>query len=90
MAETVTLMVRVPSPLRTQAQAVAKLRGETVSDVVRLALKNYIAEALEDAREMREVKAMEARIDAGQEAVFSHEEVWAEIAALEARGALPA
>lgn len=90
MAETVTLMVRVSQPLRTQAQAVAKLRGETVSDVVRVALRDYVQESLEDARDLREVMALEARIDAGQDPVFSHADVWAEIEALEARGALPA
>ena len=90
MSETVTLMVRVPQPLRTQAQAVAKLRGETVSEVVRLALREYVQESLEDARDLREVMALNARIDAGQEAVFGHADVWAEIEALEAQGAIPA
>lgn len=89
-AQTVNLVVKLPPPLRTQAQAVAKLRGETVSDVVRLALKDYIAEALEDARDNRELDALEARIAAGQEQVFSHADVWAEIEALEAQGAIPA
>ncbi len=88
--QTGNLVVKIPIPLRTQAQAVAKLRGETVSDVVRLALKDYIAEALEDARDLREVVALERRIDAGQEPVYSHDDVWAEIEALEALGALPA
>ncbi len=90
VARTVSLMVRVPAPLRTQAQAVAKLRGETVSDVLRFALRDYVQEALEDARDLREVMALEARIDAGQEPIFSHEDVWAEIEMLEARGGLPA
>ena len=90
MSETVTLMVRIPQPLRTQAQAVAKLRGETVSEVVRAALKDYVAESLEDAHDLREVMALNARIDAGQEPIFSHADVWAEIEALEAQGAIPA
>ena len=50
-AQTVNLVVKIPPPLRSQAQAVAKLRGETVSDVVRLALRNYVQESLEDARD---------------------------------------
>jgi len=90
VANTVNLMVRIPAPLRTQAQAVAKLRGESVSKVVRFALRDYVQGALEDARDLREVMALDARIDAGQEPVFSHEDVWAEIELLEARGDLPA
>jgi predicted transcriptional regulator len=87
---TVNLMVRIPETLRAQAQATAKLRGENVSQVVRLALRDYVQGALEDARDLREVMALEARIDAGLEPVFSHEDVWAEIEALETRGELPA
>jgi Arc/MetJ-type ribon-helix-helix transcriptional regulator len=82
--------VKVPEALRRQAQAVAKLRGETVSEVVRTALRDYIQEALEDARDLREAQALEARIDAGLEPLYDHDEVWAEIEALEAQGALPA
>ena len=87
---TVSLIVKVPEPLRRQAQAVAKLRGETVSEVVRGALKDYIQEALQDARDLRELQALETRIDAGHEPLYDHDEVWAEIEALEAQGALPA
>jgi hypothetical protein len=87
---TVSLIVKVPEALRRQAQAVAKLRGETVSEVVRTALRDYIQEALEDARDLREAQALEARIDAGLEPLYDHDEVWAEIEALEAQGALPA
>ena len=87
---TVSLIIKVPEALRRQAQAVAKLRGETVSEVVRAALKDYIQEALEDARDLRELQALETRIDAGLEPLYDHDEVWAEIAALEAQGALPA
>jgi len=90
MKETVGLMVKVPMRLRKQAQAAAKLRGETVSDVVRFALKEYVQEALDDARDQRELDALVTRIDAGLEPLYSHEEVWAEIEALEARGGLPA
>jgi Arc/MetJ-type ribon-helix-helix transcriptional regulator len=87
---TVSLIVKVPEALRRQAQAVAKLRGETVSEVVRTALRDYIQEALDDARDLRELQAVEARIDAGLEPLYDHDEVWAEIEALEAQGALPA
>ena len=88
-ARTVNLVVKLPQPLRKQAQAVAKLRGETISEIVRAALREYVSEALEDARDLREVMALQARIDTGQDPVFSHEDVWAEIEMLEARGELP-
>ena len=42
---------------------------------------------LEDTRAAREVRA---RIDSGEERTYSHEEIWAEIEALEAKGELPA
>lgn len=83
------LTVKLPEPLRKQAQAIAKLRGETVSEVVRAALNEYVQEAMEDARDNRELDALEARIAAGQERVYTHAAVWAEIEALEAQGALP-
>ena len=88
--ETVSLMVKMPAPLRQQAQAVAKLRGETISDVVRAALRVYIQEALDDVRDNRELDALVRRIDAGSETLHDHADVWAEIEALEAQGALPA
>lgn len=88
--ETVSLIVKVPAPLRQQAQAAAKLRGETVSDVVRAALRAYIQEALDDARDNRELDALVLRIDAGSEPLFDHADIWAEIDALEGQGALPA
>ena len=88
--ETVSLMVKMPAPLRQQAQAVAKLRGETVSEVVRVALRAYIQEALDDARDNRELDALVRRVDAGSAPLFDHTDVWAEIEALEAQGVLPA
>ena len=90
MVEIVSVMVKMPISLRRQAQAVARLRGETVSEVVRAALREYVQEALEDARDNRELDALEARIDAGLEPLRDHEDVWAEIERLEAQGALPA
>ena len=87
--QTVNLVVKVPQPLRTQAQAIAKLRGETVSDVVRAALKDYVAEALEDSRDNRELDSVVERILAGNEPLREHADVWAEIERLEARGELP-
>jgi hypothetical protein len=86
----VNLVVKVPARLRQQAHAVANLRGETVSSVVRTALADYIQEAVADARDRRELDALERRIDAGLEPLYDHDDIWAEIEALEAQGALPA
>jgi Arc/MetJ-type ribon-helix-helix transcriptional regulator len=80
---TVSLIVKVPEALRRQAQAVAKLRGETVSEVVRTALRDYIQEALEDARHSRELKPVDASTDAAPEPLYDQEEVWAEIEAVQ-------
>lgn len=44
-------------------------------------------EEIEDAQLVREI---EARIEAGQESVYAHQDVWAEIDKLEAQGELPA
>lgn len=87
--EIIKLTVNVPEPLRRRVKAIAALRGESVSDIVRTALETYIADALDEAEEIRAVQAIEARLASGQERVYSHEEVWAEIEALEAQGALP-
>jgi predicted DNA-binding protein len=88
-AMTVKLTIKIPEDLRRQAKAVAALRGETVSDIVRTALEKYIVEALEETDDTRVVREIEARLAAGEERVYSHEEVWAEIEALESQGALP-
>jgi len=48
-----------------------------------------LAEAMEDAEDTRVADEIEARIARGEERIYSHEEVWAEIDALEALGALP-
>jgi len=46
-------------------------------------------EDLEEAEDIKAVREIEARIAAGEERVYSHEEVWAEIDRLESEGALP-
>ena len=38
------LTINLPEDLRRQAKAIAALRGETVSDVIRLALQKYVTE----------------------------------------------
>lgn len=84
----VQLVIKVPEELRRKAKAVAALRGETVSDVVRAALTEYIQDALEDVEDIRATDEIVARIKAG-EPTYSHDEVWSEIEALEAKADLP-
>jgi hypothetical protein len=42
------LTINLPEDLRRQAKAIAALRGETVSDVIRLALQKYVAETTDN------------------------------------------
>jgi predicted DNA-binding protein len=83
------LTVKLPELLRRQAKAVAALRGETVSNIVREALEAYVAEVLEENEDIRIVQEIEARIAAGNEPIYSHDDVWAEVESLEAQSALP-
>jgi len=78
------ITVKLPDTLRRRAKAVAALRGETISDVVRDALEAYIAEAMEEAQDVRAAEEVEARIAAGTEPIHEHEDVWREIAEGEA------
>ena len=73
------ITVKLPDQLRRRAKAVAALRGETVSDVVRDALEAYIAEAMEEAEDVRPADEVEARLATGTEAVEKHDHVWGEI-----------
>lgn len=84
----VKLTIKLPESLRRRAKAVAALRGDTVSEVIRDALEEYISEAMEEAEDVRAVEEIEARIAAGEERTYSHAEVWAEIEDLEAQGVL--
>jgi predicted DNA-binding protein len=68
--------------LRRRAKAVAALRGETVSDVVREALEAYILEAMEEADDVRAADEVEARLASGDETLHEHEDLWRELAAL--------
>ena len=86
--DTVNLVVRVPTTLRKRARAVAVLRGETISDVVRTALVDYIARAESEPDDVRFADAVLARVAKGAP-MYSHEEVWAEIEQREATGDLP-
>jgi predicted DNA-binding protein len=81
-------MIRIPEDLRNRAKAVAALRGETLSDVLRRRLQQYVSEAEENAADVRYAHDVLSRIAAGAP-TYSHEEVWAEIEELEAQDALP-
>lgn len=86
-ADTVNLVVKVPAALRRRARAVAVLRGETISEVVRQALADYIARAESAPDDLRFADRVLARIAEGA-ATYAHEEVWAEIEQREAAGEL--
>ncbi len=64
------------------------MRGETISEVVRQALAEYVARAEEEDDTAHARRVLE-RIEAGAP-TFDHDEVWAELDALEAAGELPA
>ncbi len=86
---TAKLTINLPEELRRQAKAIAALRGETVSEVIRSALEEYITEAFDEAEDVRAIQMIERRIVEGKERLYSHDEVWAEIDNLGAQGALP-
>jgi hypothetical protein len=87
-AETVNLVVRVPRTLRKRARAVAVLRGETISDVVRTALADYVSRSESEPDDVRFVDEVLARIAEGAP-TYSHQEVWDEVDRREAAGGLP-
>jgi hypothetical protein len=73
--------------LRRQARAVAVMRGETISDVVRQALAEYIARA-EEEDDIRFADEVLQRIAEG-EPTHDMADVWAELDELEAAAKLP-
>jgi predicted DNA-binding protein len=84
---TVNLVVKVPLALRRQAKAAAVIRGETVSDVVRQALAEYVAR-VEEEDDIRFADAVLQRIAEGAP-TYDMEEVWEELDRMEAAGELP-
>jgi len=68
------MTIKLPEALRRRAKAVAALRGETVSEVMRAALAEYVAEVMEEADDVRAVTDIEARIAAGEEKVTDWDE----------------
>lgn len=85
--DNVNLVVRVPATLRKRARAVAVLRGETISDVVRTALADYISRSESEPDDVRFVDEVLARIAEGAP-TYSHQEVWDEVDRREAAGEL--
>lgn len=85
------LTINIPQEIGRRAKARAALEGKTLTDIVRQSLEEYARglDIMEEADDIRLVKAIEARLAAGQEPVYSHEEVWAEIDRLESKGELP-
>ena len=100
VTNTTNLIVKVPEMLQWRAKAIAHLRGETIADVVRDALVDYVATGEEDAKAVLAgerdsdaedtyfVQTVLARIAEGAP-TYSHDEVWREIERLEAAGELP-
>lgn len=70
----VRLNVIMPKELHRRAKVVAAAHGHTLSAVVRAATEEYIEE-MEDSDLLNQI---EARIAAGQERVYSHDEVMSE------------
>ena len=83
------LILNIPDELRRRAKAAAALRGESLSDAVRTFLENYVQDAMEEEEDIQAIREIEARIASGQERLYSHQEVWEELEALESQGALP-
>ena len=81
--------VRLPAEMERDARRIAQARNETVADVLRHALAQYLTDISEEADDARFVREMEARRAAGLGHAAPMEEVWTELDALEAQGALP-
>ena len=77
------LTIKLPEELRRRTKAVAALRGETVSDVVREALQDYIADAIEEADDVHAIREIEQRIASGKEKVHDWKDVEAKLDALQ-------
>lgn len=85
---TVNLVVKVPLALRRQAKAAAVIRGETVSDVVRHTLAEYVAARGRRRRYPVCRCCASARIAEGTP-TYDMEKVWKELDRIEAVGELP-
>ncbi len=76
-ANTVNLVVKVPVALHKEAKAAAAMRGDTISDVVRQALQEYI-DRVEEDDDIRFADAVLQRLAEGAP-TFDHDDVWTEL-----------
>ena len=85
------LTINIPQEISRRAKARAALEGKTLTEIVRQSLEEYGRglNLLEEADDLRRVKEIEALLEAGEELLYAHEQVWAEIDDLESKGALP-
>jgi 3-hydroxyacyl-CoA dehydrogenase len=85
------LTINIPQEISRRAKARAALEGKTLTEIVRQSLEEYGRglNLLEEADDLRRVKEIEALLEAGEERLYAHEQVWAEIDDLESKGALP-
>ncbi len=96
--KTVNLVVKVPESLRRRLRTIARSRGETVSQVVREALFEYVAAGEKEATKIDEEALEKSDADFARSVLdriaqgaptYSHEEIWTEIRRLEEEGTLP-
>ena len=64
-------------------------RGRDAAVMMSLERWNRLIEHLEFLEDGLDAVEIKARVDAGEEPTYSHEEVWAEIGELETQSALP-
>lgn len=85
------ITINIPQEISRRAKARAALEGKTLTDIVRQSLEEYGRglDLLEEADDLRLVKEIEARLETGEERLYIHDQVWAEIDDLESKGALP-
>lgn len=77
------LTVLLPEDLRRRAKSLAALRNEKVSDIVRRALEEYVAEVMEEADDIRAIDEIESRIASGKVRIRDWSEVESELDALQ-------
>lgn len=87
----IAITIEIPEDVRQRAEERAAAEGKTLAHVLREHITDYADELewLEQQEDIRLIDEIEARIARGEERLYSHEEVWAEIEALEAQGELP-
>ncbi|HLB11720.1 MAG TPA: hypothetical protein VJO15_02060 [Dehalococcoidia bacterium] len=76
------LTVLVPEELRRRAKSMAALRNEHVSDIVRRALQEYVAEVMEEADDIRNIDEVETRVRSVKVGIRDWAEFEAELRAL--------